>query len=133
MQGLRIINKCRFHDNFAPLFEELKGLHWLLEDDSLFFPPHLEDISTYDANGIYMSGPGIDFQKNRVHLIVDDNSWSVFKNDIFPLYSFGVKEDWNLIWGFKPNIDLSKWAIDYWSVENRTEYICEILKSVFLI
>lgn len=111
MKGLRVSNKNTFNEIFSCIFDELNGLHWLMESDTFAYieTDSLDKISKLNTK---------------------DDNWYISKEDIFPSYSKLVDEDWNIIYGFKPeSTDLKVWAKDYWVIKDRAEYIslfCDI-------
>ena len=111
MKGFRLNNKKTFDEIFSCVFDKLNGLYWLMESDTF---GHLGTGSLDKVSKLFEN----------------DENWYISKEDIFPEYSKLVDEDWNIIYGFKPECtDLKIWAKDYWDINDRAEYIslfCEI-------
>ena len=113
------------------MFEEIKGLQWFFDDDSICLPESLELISEYD-NGKekYINGPGVIFEKNIQSIV--NSSWLTSKKDIFPLYSKGVMEDWNLIIGVKPSSsNLLEWSKVHSEIKKHKQYIPNNSEIIF--
>ena len=134
MTGLKIISryKYKFSEIFLPLFEEINGLYWLFEKDSLFLPESLESKSEYDyEKEKYISGPGV-FYEQSIQSLTSDSSWLISKNNIFPIYAEGVNEDWNLILGFNPDCcNLVEWSKKHSEVMNPKQHVANTSEIVF--
>ncbi len=114
MNGLKIVGRNNFEDNFSCIYGLIQGLHWLTEQDS-FAPPEGRAC------------------RKLSRVFPDNDNWYQSKEDIFPEYGKWVNEDWNALYAFKEHsTDLAVWAKNYWNEKSRAEYISMFCEVVFI-
>jgi hypothetical protein len=133
MFGLRVVSKrYKFKTLFGPLFSKLSAYRWIFYEESFFLPLLMADESEYDyKTERYISGPGVDFQKDIITL--SEQGWCFSKAAVFSKYAEGVTEDWNGLFGFqKLCFQPLEWTKKYSQVKPISEFVNKTVDVCFL-